>query len=342
MKKLIKYFSIFFVISLIFINAKADNRQIVNKIENGLKNNFNTIEKLKEVKKDDSLKKLYDLNDDAKIYKSNDLSIILDKDGEVLVFDALDSFNPNDFTLKDQKIDFDINSYTKTVEKLKDSGLIKEEYKLTKVEKNLDHFIDLEFSKTSDDSIYNPFNKIFVTIDKVSKNPLFILKNDKLDIDESNVKTSKEDAIKYFKEFLNKEFPNIDKSIKDIQLKVMEINHPYIEEKKFKIEKIFQEKYYLAYEIILDDGSIFYLNPNSLSLIDYISLYNKENTIFCMKEALEKIDLNLFFLIILKTRYQKFKSLVSCFILSICPKVYIFFFFCHSNSIWNFNCNFWF
>lgn len=103
MKKLIKYFSIFFVISLIFINAKADNRQIVNKIENGLKNNFNTIEKLKEVKKDDSLKKLYDLNDDAKIYKSNDLSIILDKDGEVLVFDALDSFNPNDFTLKDQK-----------------------------------------------------------------------------------------------------------------------------------------------------------------------------------------------------------------------------------------------
>lgn len=56
MKKLIKYFSIFFVISLIFINAKADNRQIVNKIENGLKNNFNTIEKLKEVKKDDSLK----------------------------------------------------------------------------------------------------------------------------------------------------------------------------------------------------------------------------------------------------------------------------------------------
>lgn len=231
MKKLIKYFSIFFVISLIFINAKADNRQIVNKIENGLKNNFNTIEKLKEVKKDDSLKKLYDLNDDAKIYKSNDLSIILDKDGEVLVFDALDSFNPNDFTLKDQKIDFDINSYTKTVEKLKDSGLIKEEYKLTKVEKNLDHFIDLEFSKTSDDSIYNPFNKIFVTIDKVSKNPLFILKNDKLDIDESNVKTSKEDAIKYFKEFLNKEFPNIDKSIKDIQLKVMEINHPYIEEK---------------------------------------------------------------------------------------------------------------
>lgn len=191
----------------------------------------------------------------------------------------------------------------------------------------------MEFSKTSDDSIYNPFNKIFVTIDKVSKNPLFILKNDKLDIDESNVKTSKEDAIKYFKEFLNKEFPNIDKSIKDIQLKVMEINHPYIEEKKFKIEKIFQEKYYLAYEIILDDGSIFYLNPNSLSLIDYISLYNKENTIFCMKEALEKIDLNLFFLIILKTRYQKFKSLVSCFILSICPKVYIFFFFCHSNSI---------
>lgn len=176
MKKLIKYFSIFFVISLIFINAKADNRQIVNKIENGLKNNFNTIEKLKEVKKDDSLKKLYDLNDDAKIYKSNDLSIILDKDGEVLVFDALDSFNPNDFTLKDQKIDFDINSYTKTVEKLKDSGLIKEEYKLTKVEKNLDHFIDLEFSKTSDDSIYNPFNKIFVTIDKVSKNPLFYFK----------------------------------------------------------------------------------------------------------------------------------------------------------------------
>lgn len=207
------------------------------------------------------------LEDSVEIKKNGDMYIGQDKDGKIVFIDSMDQFNASliQSAHKQRGAQKEL-SIQEVVKALVDAGLVSEK-DLWSADPDFDSQLTrLSFRPQYENPVLNvidnPMSETSALVSKADGKVVYFAKGaapNLKEIPEAYQMNRLEAAKKAALDMYRRE--NKDATIIEGVAALREINHPYLENKKFRMNKIYSNHYFLTYMITFNDGTKIYMDP---------------------------------------------------------------------------------
>lgn len=221
-------------------------------------------------KDSNSIKELDRLDNDLEIQEYDGNYIGIGKEGAIEYLDLLDGIGKQQ-TMPLRK---PLRTYKNAdnlkediIKELKDNKMVDDDYVLYETYPIFEQYTQMILTKES--RINNIFDNVSIIVDNLtgqiihfSKQKDFILN----DIGVSKIENKEKDVREIVDRFLiENSKPGL--KISGINLKVIKLDHPYLIENKDKISRIYNNEYFIGYDVELTNGIRIYVDGETLNLV---------------------------------------------------------------------------